>query len=133
MSRNKTEFLAFLHKICYTVANQPKGRTDMTASPILTAAQMTACDRYTIEILGIPSRTLMERAAAKAARFLLSRPDLFLEGPVLVLCGAGNNGGDGFAMARFLTDGSLGQRRETRILYLGRRLANGEPDPCSMS
>lgn len=105
----------------------------MTASPILTAAQMTACDRYTIEILGIPSRTLMERAAAKAARFLLSRPDLFLEGPVLVLCGAGNNGGDGFAMARFLTDGSLGQRRETRILYLGRRLANGEPDPCSMS
>ena len=69
--------------------------------PILTAAQMKACDQYTIEELHIPSPTLMLRAARAAAVFLCRRQDLFPpKGKIVILCGSGNNGGDGLAMAR---------------------------------
>ena len=102
-------------------------------TPILTAAQMKACDTYTIETLGTPSQTLMERAARKTAEILLARRDLFPVGRVLLLCGGGNNGGDGFAMARFLADGSLGETRDAEILYTGRLTAEGLPDPARMS
>ncbi|MBQ9150891.1 MAG: hypothetical protein IJX72_01470, partial [Clostridia bacterium] len=100
---------------------------------ILTAAQMRACDEHTIHNLGIPSQVLMERAARKAAAYLLTRTDLFPAGPVLLLCGGGNNGGDGFAMARFLTDGSAGGTREAVILYTGRLTDDGAPDTTHMS
>lgn len=102
-------------------------------TPVLTAAQMKACDTYTIENLGIPSRALMERAARKAAEVLVARADLFPAGKVLLLCGSGNNGGDGFAMARFLTDGSLAERREAAVVYAGARTQAGEPDRTRMS
>ena len=101
--------------------------------PILTAAQMKACDTYTIESLGIPSQALMERAARRAAAFLLNRTDLFPAGKVLLLCGSGNNGGDGFAMARLLTDGSLGETREATVIYTGRFVGDGTPDTTAMS
>ena len=106
--------------------------------PILTAAQMKACDTYTIETLNVPSRTLMERAARKAAEVLTVRTDLFPAGKVLLLCGSGNNGGDGFSMARFLTDGSLGTRRETAVrttavVYTGHFTEAGTPDTTRMS
>jgi len=104
----------------------------ITFPPILTAAQMKACDTYTIETLGIPSQVLMERAARKAAAFLLSRADLFPVGRILLLCGSGNNGGDGFAMARLLSDGSLGEARAVTILYTG-RWADEAPDESRMS
>ena len=100
---------------------------------ILTAAQMKSCDTYTIETLGIPSQTLMEGAASKAAALLLTRTDLFPKGKVLLLCGSGNNGGDGFAMGRFLADGSPGEVREAVILYTGRYTDTGEPDVTRMS
>lgn len=102
-------------------------------TPILTAAQMKACDSYTIDTLGIPSRVLMERAAHSAACFLLARPDLFPAGPVVILCGSGNNGGDGFAMARFLTDGSCGHPRPAVVLYTGHLTEDGMPDVTRMS
>lgn len=102
-------------------------------TPILTAAQMKACDSYTIDTLGIPSRVLMERAAHSAACFLLARPDLFPAGPVVILCGGGNNGGDGFAMARFLTDGSCGHPRPVVVLYTGHLTEDGMPDVTRMS
>lgn len=105
----------------------------MTVTPILTAAQMKACDSYTINALGIPSRSLMERAAREAVAFLLRRRDLYPAGRVLLLCGSGNNGGDGFAMARFLSDGSMGETRETVILYGGRLNPLGRPDESRMS
>ena len=101
--------------------------------PILTASQMKACDGYTIDTLGIPSHILMERAARRAALFLNSRPDLFPAGKILLLCGSGNNGGDGFAMARFLTDGSCGHPREVTVVYTGRLTENGAPDVTRMS
>jgi hydroxyethylthiazole kinase-like uncharacterized protein yjeF len=67
---------------------------------VVTAAEMRALDRWTIEH-GTPGRVLMERAGAGAARVLrdrLRRP----RGPVVVVCGRGNNGGDGFVVARHL-------------------------------
>lgn len=110
----------------------PKGRTTMS-SPILTAARMKVCDGYTINTVGIPSQVLMERAAREASLFLNRRGDLFPEGKALLLCGSGNNGGDGFAMARFLSDGSCGTPRETAVLYTGRLTPDGSPDPDCMS
>ena len=67
---------------------------------LLTREQMTKADDYTIETIGIPSMVLMERAAL-AVIDVMKREQVDLSNP-LVLCGAGNNGGDGFAVARIL-------------------------------
>lgn len=68
--------------------------------PLATAAEMRALDRHTIDVLGVPGEVLMESAgqaiAAQALR-LLGRG-----GEVWCYCGAGNNGGDGFVVARLL-------------------------------
>ena len=101
--------------------------------PILTAAQMKACDGYTIDTLGVPSQVLMERAAREAALFLNRRADLFPGGKALLLCGSGNNGGDGFAMARFLSDGSCGEPRPVTVVYTGAVTEEGLPDVTRMS
>jgi NAD(P)H-hydrate epimerase len=67
---------------------------------VVTAQQMQAYDKYTIETIGMPSAVLMERAALgviatiSAGDFDLSR--------VLIVAGTGNNGGDGLAVARIL-------------------------------
>ena len=67
---------------------------------ILTSDQMKRCDSFTIDKKGISSRKLMERAAeAVVSEILKSDFDI---SRVVLLCGGGNNGGDGFACARFL-------------------------------
>ena len=102
-------------------------------TPILSAARMQAWDTHTIDDLSIPSRTLMERAAHTVTQFLLRRTDLFPDGPVLCLCGPGNNGGDGFAVARFLLTDHISPRRAT-ILYTGPvRASSDQPDTARMS
>ena len=64
------------------------------------AAQMKAADQYTIQKLGIPSLELMEHAAQACVQVLEDeKVDL---SHVCVVCGSGNNGGDGFAIARIL-------------------------------
>ena len=72
-----------------------------TADP-LTVARSRAVDRVCLEEYGLPGAVLMENAARGCAELLLnlSGGD---PGPVAVLCGTGNNGGDGFAIARHLT------------------------------
>jgi NAD(P)H-hydrate epimerase len=65
----------------------------------LTAAQSRALDRFAIDTLGIPGVVLMENAGRNVAHLLLS---LGVRGPVVVCCGKGNNGGDGFVVARHL-------------------------------
>jgi NAD(P)H-hydrate epimerase len=63
-----------------------------------TAEQVRAMDRYAIEQLRIPAYTLMTRAGAAALRVL---HECWPEARrVLILCGPGNNGGDGYVLAR---------------------------------
>jgi len=73
---------------------------------VVTAAEMRALDRAAIDDLGIPALTLMEtagRAVAEAAMRMLGA----LRGHIAVVCGPGNNGGDGFVAARVLRDRGL--------------------------
>jgi ADP-dependent NAD(P)H-hydrate dehydratase / NAD(P)H-hydrate epimerase len=81
--------------------------------PVLTAAEMREADRRTIEEIGLPGPVLMENAGASVASLLLAR----FSGArrAVILCGKGNNGGDGFVIARRL----LAQRPE--VFLLGRR------------
>ena len=70
---------------------------------ILTAAQMREADRYTIEDIGIPSLVLMENAGRQVVAAMEARlRGAVSAGRVAVLCGRGNNGGDGFVVARTL-------------------------------
>jgi ADP-dependent NAD(P)H-hydrate dehydratase / NAD(P)H-hydrate epimerase len=75
--------------------------------PVVTAAEMRALDRATIEDIGIPAFTLMEtagRAVAHVAMEMLETSSGAGDGHVAVVCGPGNNGGDGFVAARVLRD-----------------------------
>ena len=70
---------------------------------VLTAAQMREVDRLTTERYGIPSIILMENAAHAVARVITEKLGGSVKGKtVIVLCGPGNNGGDGAALARYL-------------------------------
>jgi len=69
---------------------------------IVTSAEMREIDRLTTELHHIPSLTLMENAGTAVARFILRQyPNA---GHILVICGKGNNGGDGFVAARKLRE-----------------------------
>jgi hydroxyethylthiazole kinase-like uncharacterized protein yjeF len=67
---------------------------------IVTAAEMRAIDRVTSERFGVPSLTLMENAGAAVADYVLSHHAGARR--IVVFCGKGNNGGDGFVAARRL-------------------------------
>jgi NAD(P)H-hydrate epimerase len=67
---------------------------------ILDAQAIRTCDAYTIEKEGITSYQLMERAAAACVQWLLQHGGY--QHPFLILCGSGNNGGDGLVIARLL-------------------------------
>ena len=67
--------------------------------PILTADEMRAADAWTI-VHGLPGTTLMENAGLAVARAIESR--FGKERRVAIVCGLGNNGGDGFVIARAL-------------------------------
>ena len=69
---------------------------------ILNAAQMREADRFTTEEIGIPSLVLMENAGRQVVAAMEAAYESQLEGRVAVLCGRGNNGGDGFVVARTL-------------------------------
>lgn len=74
----------------------------------LTAAQMREADRRCIEELGIPGAVLMNNAGAAVFEHVHA-------GPVGVLCGKGNNGGDGYVVARL----SLLHGLETHVIHVG--------------
>lgn len=73
---------------------------------LVTAEEMRRYDANTIEKIGIPGMVLMERAALAAAECVLARiGDLKKTDPgILILAGTGNNGGDGLALARLLSE-----------------------------
>jgi NAD(P)H-hydrate epimerase len=81
---------------------------------ILTSAEMGATDRRTAEEFDVPLPTLMENAGTAVARFCLRR--FAAAEHVVVLCGKGNNGGDGFVAARVLAEAGA----MVRVVLLGR-------------
>ena len=89
--------------------------TDQLPRALYTAAQVRGFDRLAIERFGIPGLDLMERAG-QAAFDLIRRcwPDA---GRVAVLAGTGNNGGDGFVVARLAHEAGL----QVQVLQLGDR------------
>lgn len=68
----------------------------------LSSTEMQLCDKYTIEEKQIPSKTLMERAGEGVFQEVKKRAAL--TDRVLVVCGTGNNGGDGYVIARKLLE-----------------------------
>jgi NAD(P)H-hydrate epimerase len=81
---------------------------------LVKASEMKEMDRRTIQEMGIAGIVLMENAARGATRRFL---DHFTPGKgarVLILCGRGNNGGDGYVMARYLRGSGL----EVTVLVL---------------
>ncbi len=81
---------------------------------LCSAKEMAAVDQHAINELGVPGAVLMENAGrACCDQFEQAFGSLF-PGPVLVMAGKGNNGGDGYVMARVLAD--RGWRVETLVL-----------------
>ncbi len=78
----------------------------MIAMHVLSAAEMQACDRATTERFRIPSIDLMRNAAASAVA-AFARKQFPHAQRVTVLCGTGNNGGDGMMAARLLAEAGL--------------------------
>lgn len=81
---------------------------------ILTAAEMAATDRRTADEFGVPMPQLMENAGAAVARFCSQ--ECSAAEHVIVLCGKGNNGGDGFVAARAMAQAGIG----VNVVLLGR-------------
>ena len=82
----------------------------MMATRLYTAAQVRALDQAAIHMLGIPGYVLMQRAADAAWRVLRARWPQARR--IVVLCGTGNNGGDGYLVARLAREAGL----EVRVI-----------------
>jgi ADP-dependent NAD(P)H-hydrate dehydratase / NAD(P)H-hydrate epimerase len=80
---------------------------------LLKSNEMKKLDQYTIEEIGISSAVLMEKAALSVINAIQENCDN--RNKILVVCGCGNNGGDGIAIGRIL---SL-QGKEVRIVFIG--------------
>jgi hydroxyethylthiazole kinase-like uncharacterized protein yjeF len=83
---------------------------------ILSAAEMREVDRLTTERFGVPSLLLMENAAARTVEATEKKFGGLADKRALVICGRGNNGGDGAAIARLLP----GKGASVDVLLLGR-------------
>ncbi len=82
---------------------------------VLNTEQMREADRRTIEDIGIPSVVLMENAGRQAVAAMEASFDDLASSHVAVLCGRGNNGGDGFVIARTLLQRGV----EASVFLLG--------------
>jgi NAD(P)H-hydrate epimerase len=89
---------------------------------VVTAEQMREMDRSTIQKYGVPSLKLMEQAGEGIAKAILERFGRLATKGVVVVAGKGNNGGDGFVVARLLKK----KRIPCEVLLLSKR---GEVSP----
>jgi NAD(P)H-hydrate epimerase len=83
---------------------------------VLNTAQMREADRRTIEEIGIPSLVLMENAGRQAVAAMEAMYSDLMDRQIAVLCGRGNNGGDGFVVARTLVQ----RGGDVSVFLLGR-------------
>ncbi len=77
---------------------------------VLNTQQMREADRQTIEDIGLPSIVLMENAGRQVVAAMESAFEALPTMRIAVVCGRGNNGGDGFVVARALLDRGLSAR-----------------------
>ena len=82
---------------------------------VLNTAQMREADRRTIDTIGLPSIVLMENAGRQVVAALEARFDQLADLRVALLCGRGNNGGDGFVIARTLKQREI----DTAVFVIG--------------
>lgn len=93
---------------------------------ILNAQQMKEADGRMIHEMGIPSLVLMERAALQCVNTMKEEQVDFSS--VLIVCGSGNNGGDGFAIARMLHEEQI----PVDIAFVGRMESRSEETKAQM-
>jgi len=102
----------------------PKRRTAaFQKTRALSVRQMQALDRWAIEKIGIPSLVLMENAGRHVAGEVLRLLRSQRCGRVVIICGSGNNGGDGLVAARHLLNAGIA----VEIFHIG-ALASMKPD-----
>ncbi|MBN1550346.1 NAD(P)H-hydrate dehydratase [bacterium] len=89
----------------------------MRGKPIVTGEQMKELDRKTIQEIGIPGVVLMENAGRETVRAINTFFELPEDASVTVVAGKGNNGGDGFVVARHLSN----QNFNVVVVLLGRQ------------
>jgi hydroxyethylthiazole kinase-like uncharacterized protein yjeF len=105
---------------------------------LYSATQVRALDAHAIDELGIAGYTLMKRAGEAALRYLRTRWPTAHR--IVIVCGSGNNGGDGYVLARFaqaagltvsvLNVGPVGALRgDARQAYADFRASGGEAQP----
>ena len=94
----------------------PDEKPNCRAAASLSRRQSRLIDRLAIEDFGIPGMVLMENAGRGCFEQLQREG---CQGPVVILCGSGNNGGDGFVIARHL----MAYHVEVKILLVGDRLS----------
>jgi hydroxyethylthiazole kinase-like uncharacterized protein yjeF len=83
---------------------------------VLNSAQMREADRRTIDDIGIPSLVLMENAGRQAVAAMEAMYSDLADRQIAVLCGRGNNGGDGFVIARTLVQRGV----DVSVFLMGR-------------
>ncbi len=91
---------------------------------VLNAAQMREADRRTIEEIGIASLVLMENAGRQVVAAIEAVHGDLQEHQVAVLCGRGNNGGDGFVVARTLLQRGV----DVSVFVIGSSIADVRGD-----
>lgn len=90
------------------------------------AKEMQAIDRRAIEDIGIPSIALMENAGRESTRIILKKLQSAIDKKIIVVCGKGNNGGDGFVIARQLFE----KGARVRVILLG-KIEEVKEDPAA--
>lgn len=80
---------------------KPRKESKVSMEYIVNGSQAREIDRCSIQEIGIPSMVLMEKAAMSVASCIMAQADK-KQDRILVVCGTGNNGGDGVAAARML-------------------------------
>ncbi|MFQ6116531.1 MAG: NAD(P)H-hydrate epimerase, partial [bacterium] len=84
---------------------------------VVTGEEMASMDRKTIEEVGIPGMVLMENAGRKVVAVIKRILGSVRNKKVVIFCGKGNNGGDGYVVARYLS--SMGA--EIKVFLAGER------------